>query len=108
MRLGRWGFGREQGSWLLTIRDEKGARAESQVGGKQPRGPAWSRGSGERRCSYLQTHVRRCEEVMMEVTRRRAADTKFSVSGQEPLIWARPHSLGGALTEIPREPSRSA
>lgn len=33
--------------------------------------------------------------------------TEFSVSGPELLILGRPQGLGGALTEVPREPSRS-
>lgn len=33
--------------------------------------------------------------------------TEFSVSGPELLILGRATGLGGALTEVPREPSRS-
>lgn len=99
--MGLW----ERARFLVTDNQRRERSGAEKVGGEQPRGPAWEqRLWGEK--VLLPADPR--EEVAMEVARRCTADTKFSVSGQEPLIWARPHSLGGALTEIPREPSRSA
>lgn len=62
-------------------------------------------GSGEGRWgAYLQEGG---DAMAMMETGVGDTGTEFSVSGPELLILGRATGLGGALTEVPREPSRS-